>query len=258
MHEGDVAASAARFGEVELPVGEHPALDDGVDVGAGVVGVAVDDELDACGAGRFGDGAFNDVEVARVLRSLVFGGALPQGLVYDGGALVGGLGEEAFLPDRVAQYGATGLADLVADAPLIAVCEEDRIAVDGNDDLVGDELGTAGLGEVGAQKGVVGALHDEHAAAGRGVELEFCDDRVGFGRGVVAEPVVEEVAQNDEFGKARRDVLHEAQERHDGLGLVGRKMHVGDDDGIGELGHALEAAEGRNLFVCHGGFVQSK
>ena len=61
------------------------------------------------------------------------------------------------LPDRVAQYGATGLADLVADAPLIAVCEEDRIAVDGNDDLVGDELGTAGLGEVGAQKGVVGA-----------------------------------------------------------------------------------------------------
>ena len=66
-------------------------------MGAGVVGVAVDDELDACGAGRFGDGAFNDVEVARVLRSLVFGGALPQGLVYDGGALVGGLGEEAFL-----------------------------------------------------------------------------------------------------------------------------------------------------------------
>ena len=100
MHEGDLAAPAARFGEVELPVGEHPALDDGVDVGAGVVGVAVDDELDACGAGRFGDGAFNDVEVARVLRSLVFGGALPQGLVYDGGALVGGLGEEAFLPDR--------------------------------------------------------------------------------------------------------------------------------------------------------------
>ena len=76
----------------------------------------------------------------------------------------------------------------------------------------------------------------------------------GFGRrhGVVADPEVKEVAEDDEFGVVRGDVLHEAEEPHDRGGFLRREMEVGNENRIFKWSGLEDARFARDLFDLFG------
>lgn len=130
--------------------------------------------------------------------------------------------------------------------------EEDVAALDVHLYLRGEEFGAAGAREVFAQHHVAVAGHDEEAVPEARVELELRDDGFGRRHGVVADPEVKEVAEDDEFGIVRGDVLHEAEEPHDRGGLLRREVEVGNENRIFKRGGFGDARFGRDLFDLFG------
>lgn len=159
---------------VELPVGNHPAFIAVLHVRGRLMGVAVNDQINACGFDGFGDGRFDNIHVSHALFAL-FGLGLRSGLFGNGQSFLNRLHEHHGLPARIVSEGAELLISHIAQAPLVAVREQRFAAANVCDDRVADQFGARGAGKCGAQHDVTVAGHHNDASAGSRVELKQRD-----------------------------------------------------------------------------------
>ncbi len=205
-------AGRGAVGGVAVPVGEDLPELSALPVVARAVGVAVD-HPGAGGAGQpaVGLGGIGVGPVFGAGLRGVAGGAHGAGLQHAGSER---LGQHLPLPLGVAHGGAKLLVGGVGGAELVAVGEEDALGLKREHDGVGQDLRAGGLLEPLAKQKVAVAVLHEQGAARVGVGAQRARDVVGAGgvfrcdgqRGgveqIVADPGLEQVAQ-DEQGVGR-------------------------------------------------------
>ena len=105
-------------------------------------------------------------------------------------------------------------------------------AGDVDDDRVGEQDAARGARKVAPQQQVTIAVHHQHTLAGVRSSGQCRDDGGGRSAGVVTDPELEQVTQDDELPMRRRILAHESQESLDRARALVRQMQVGDDDRI--------------------------
>jgi hypothetical protein len=170
--------------------------------------------------------------------------ARAQGLRL-GDALLQGQGEELGLPGRIAQPAAQGLIVDVVRAEGVAMQEQGGRTVQVDDLRLGQESQAAALGEGLADEEVAIAVHEGHRHAGIAHRAQaLCDGRERGAEArivehVVADPVLEQVAEDVERLRLRRLLGQESQEEGDDLRTAGVQVQIGDEE---RLAHATRRA----------------
>ncbi len=215
------------------------------------VRVAVDDAAHAGHAQRGDDGIGCHVHDVRGLCRLL-AVALHAQPAREGDALVERLRQEIPLELGLAHRRAKPLVRDVERAPGVAVRQQRGRAGDFHDDRVGEQCAAGGGREGVAEQGIAVAVHQQQAPAVGRVRGQCIDDGSRGGRGVVADPELEEVAEDDEFAMPRRVVGEEPQEARDRARPFRGEVQVRDEERVHERrGRRRDGKHRRRIGQAH-------
>jgi hypothetical protein len=220
---------------VEVPVrqdpafGEHPV--DRKHVRSRPVRMPVDDPAHASRGERCFDGLRRHVHDVHRLDRL-FRLTLKAEAARDCDPLGERLREEVPLKRRGSDHCAELLVRQVARAPGVAVRQQRRGARNLDHDRIREQLASGRSGKVLPKQGIAVAVHQQQPLATRSCRCERGDDDPRVRQSVVANPELEEIAEDHELAMARRILAHEAQEALDRSRPRGVEVQIGNEDRI--------------------------
>ena len=207
------------------------------------MGMAVDQGVDAVarqgrvdGGGRHvGDGLeLCAIVLLQRLLALLAGRARLRG---EGQARGQRLGEEACAPCGVAGLCTEGLIADIIGAQAVAVHQQHGPAVEHHHGGFRQQARTRAPGEVVADQEIAIAVLEEHRHARVGQAAQLAgDEGTDLGRVVVADPGLEQVAEDVQGIGAARLAVDEVAEQAGDLRTLGIEVEVGDEEG----GHGAE------------------
>jgi len=147
--------------------------------------------------------------------------------------------EEAPLPARIPHQGAQHLVGAIGRAERITVREQGALAVEIDEHRIDEQSRAAARLEAPLQQEIAIAMHDiaGHTAR-REPTQRIADQRPAGLRVIIADPRLEQIAENVERFGARRTLLEKGDELRASGGLERIQVQIGDEQG----GHAYRSA----------------
>ena len=136
---------------------------------------------------------------------------------------------------------------VVQRTPFIAVRQKNAAVGTLHDDTVGNEFGAAMPREIFAEQKVAVALHEVDAFAERSVFAQRSSQGFGRRRGVVSDPVFENVAEQKELVEALGLRFQEPKKTQYGFLVAAGQMQIRNKNGTRQRRHVGQTADTGSL-----------